>query len=90
MHHKLADLFAAMVNRQRNVFVETHSEHFVTRVRVLIASGRLKREDVSLLYVEKSGRKSVVRQVPIEADGSIPQGGWPSGFFEVTMRGPLS
>lgn len=86
LHHKLADLFAAMVSDRRNVFVETHSEHFVKRVRYLIAAGKLSLDDVALLYVEKSGARSVVRNVPIEADGSIPEGSWPTGFFEESVK----
>jgi predicted ATPase len=86
LHRKLADLFAAMIKLQRNILVETHSEHFVTRVRSLVAAGKLAPSDVSLLYVEKRGQQSTVREVNLLEDGSIPEGQWPAGFFDEAMR----
>lgn len=83
---RLADLFAAMVRRGRNVLVETHSEHFLTRIRYLVAIRKLAAEDVALLYVEKHGTHSIVRQVPIDGNGSIPEGAWPQGFFEEALE----
>ncbi|HEX2765645.1 MAG TPA: DUF3696 domain-containing protein [Candidatus Limnocylindria bacterium] len=87
---KLADLFGAMVKRGRNILVETHSEHFVSRLRYLVATRRLAPTDVSVLYVEKRGWQSTVREVKVEDDGSIAEGVWPAGFFDEAVSEAVS
>ena len=65
----LADLFVEVALTGRNVLVETHSEHLVLRLRRLIAEGAFRVNDVALLYVEKTGSRSTVKPVPMDAIG---------------------
>lgn len=86
----LANLFSTMVKAEKTVIIETHSEHFVLRVRSLIARKELKPEDVALYFVEKSGAESTVRRIPIGEDGHIEPSEWPKGFFEDSIGEALS
>jgi predicted ATPase len=82
---QLANLFAEMSASEKTVIVETHSEHLVLRIRTLIATGKLRPENVALYYVEKEGVSSVLRKIPISEDGHIEPNQWPVGFFEESL-----
>lgn len=83
---ELADLFADLVARQGRIIVETHSEHFILRLRRLVAEERLQAKDVGLYFVERAGDTSSVREVPIENNGHISAEAWPKGFFGETLQ----
>ena len=77
----MADLFIDIATTlQRQVIVETHSEHLVLRVRRRIAEGTIDPNDVSILYVEKQGAESKVRRLDINKRGHFDD--WPEGFDE--------
>lgn len=86
----LADLFQHVAADGRAVLVETHSEHMLLSIRRLVAEGRVKSDDVSVLYVEKDGARSTVRPIPIQGSGHIDKGIWPVGFFEDSLRESLA
>ena len=86
---RLADLFASFADRDRNLIIETHSEHLLLRLRRLIAEGILPSKDVALYYVEKEGSESTLKEVPIQANGHIEPDYWPRGFFEDGMKEAL-
>ena len=86
----LADLFQQVATAGRAVLVETHSEHMLLRIRRLIAEGKLKPDDLSVLYVEKFGGKSTIRSIPIKKNGYIEKDVWPAGFFEDSLRESLA
>lgn len=85
----LADLFCEVASSGRGVIIETHSEHLLLRLRRLVAQGRMKAEDVSLLYVESSEGKSSVRPIALKSNGHIDNDEWPRGFFEDSLRESL-
>ncbi len=85
----LADLFAEVAKSGRGVLLETHSEHLLLRLRRLVAERHLKARDVSLLYVEASGGRSAVREIPVHSNGHIDLDQWPKGFFEDSLRESL-
>lgn len=64
----------------RQILVETHSEHLVLRVRRRVAEGKLKPEDVAILFVEKHGSESKVRKLDLDERGHFSD--WPEGFFD--------
>jgi hypothetical protein len=77
----LGDLFIQVVNREQcQVLIETHSEHLLLRVRRRIAEGVIKPEQVSILFVEKDGLESNVRDLHLNDSGHFED--WPKGFFE--------
>lgn len=77
----LADLFVSVVNSGSGILVETHSEHFILRLRRLIAEQKISPTDVGLYFVEKQDGESSIREVPIDDLGHIDGDDWPRGFF---------
>lgn len=86
----LADLFCAVAARRVGMVVETHSEHFLLRLRRLIAEEKIKAADVALYYVEKHLDRSMIREIPVKGNGHIESEQWPRGFFEDTLRESFS
>ncbi len=80
---RLAHLLVALVRQRKvNVVIETHSEHLLSELRLLVAKHRLPPADLGVIYVEKGTSASSVRDVPVEPDGQVPTEAWPKGFFE--------
>ena len=93
---ELGDVFIASARENKNIFLlETHSEHLVLRVMRRIretCAGNLpegcvpiRPEDVSILFVEPDGPRSIVREMPLNERGELVKA-WPGGFFEEGLR----
>jgi predicted ATPase len=75
----LADLFLENLDK-RQYIIETHSEHFVLRIRRRIAEGKVNASDVKIMYVEKVQGRTSVRQLELSPKGDLME--WPEGFFD--------
>jgi hypothetical protein len=94
---ELGDVFieSALGERKNTFILETHSEHLILRVMRRIretASGTLpqglppiKPKDVSILFVEPDGSRSIVREMPVNENGELVKA-WPGGFFEEGLK----
>ena len=76
---EMVDFFIDLA-RQKNVMIETHSEHIITRIRRRIAEGELKPEDINLCFVENNGYGSQYQTLSINTKGSF-YGDMPKGFM---------
>jgi hypothetical protein len=88
LQSRLADLFVEAKRRGHGILVETHSEHLLLRLRRLIAERHVRANDVSLLYAEPRGEKSIVRVIKIKENGDLNE--WPKGFFEDSLGESLA
>lgn len=69
------------------IFVETHSDHFLNGIRVAVKESIIAHENVSLFYLERNQdteHETVVISPEIASDGTIDV--WPSGFFDETDK----
>ena len=94
---ELGDMFIeSALGEQKNTFlIETHSEHLILRIMRRMREtfeGRLpegmppiKPEDVAVVYVEKDGDQSIIREMPLNERGELVKA-WPGGFFEEGFR----
>ena len=75
---ELATLFVESVNRQSNQFViETHSDHIVDRIRILIKKGVAKPDDISILYFSPKGSTVSIHNISLDDKGNfrdVPEG----------------
>ena len=82
---QLADLFANhAVQKRGNLIIETHSEHMIRKLQVLIADPdcELCNDQVNIYYVDKDKNgASTVRKMNITENGQFEEN-WPSGFFD--------
>ena len=84
----LGDLLAETTNpeKQGNMYIiETHSEHLVLRMQKLIRNGKLKPEDVSIIYVERTPTGSKANRLKLDEKGDFIDP-WPRGFFNERLR----
>lgn len=86
LQSKLADFFVHLVDSEKRVILETHSEHLLLRLRTLVAEKEISPSDIALYFLEREGRKTVIRNIPIEDNGHIETYDWPKGFFEDSLR----
>ena len=77
---KLGELAARAAKAGVQVFVETHSDHFMDGVRIAVRDGLIAPEDVAFHYFERQGGKAVVSSPQVDADGRLSE--WPAGFFD--------
>ncbi|MGO4690176.1 AAA family ATPase [Glaciibacter sp. 2TAF33] len=80
---RLGNLFAtAAVGRGNQIIVETHSESILLRTRRLIRGGKLRPEEVAVIYVDNTGESGVtVRRLRLGERGELLDP-WPTGFFD--------
>jgi predicted ATPase len=81
IQQKLAEFLLNMSQVDRQILVETHSEYFVTRLRLLQARDENMGKFIKLLFVEKSKTLGTqYREVETNSYGEIQE--WPKGFFD--------
>ena len=81
----LADLMIDTVSKEEKQWiVETHSELLILRLQRRIREGKIKPEDISVLYVDpndESTEGSAILQLRIDEEGDFIDE-WPHGFFD--------
>jgi hypothetical protein len=75
-HGAVADLLVE-ASKKAQVFVETHSENLILRLRRRVAEGRIKLTDLALYYIDQQGE---VISIDLDSTGSALN--WPAGVFE--------
>jgi predicted ATPase len=69
------------------LFIESHSDHFLNGVRVAVKDGLIAHDQVKLFYLERSTasmHETVVISPEIDQQGRINR--WPQGFFDESDR----
>lgn len=84
---RLAHWFVALAMAERQILVETHSDHMVRRLRGLAARAKPGSaletwllENVRVLQVEQQDGKSTVKQATLTAQGGLED--WPHDFMD--------
>ncbi len=82
----MADFLVSLANSGRRVVAETHSEHFLLRIRKSMLNNGTKKpklngSDVSIIYVTKTSSGSS-KVIPLEMDEMAQIKNWPKGFME--------
>ena len=86
LQSEVGDLLVDCVKNNGHQFlVETHSEHLILRLRRLVREGKVKPEEISVVYVDRGRDGSVVQRIGIKPDGTFDRE-WPGGFFPERMR----
>lgn len=87
---RLADLFVSCVgdrmekNYINRIMIETHSEHLIRRLQVLVADPDIKfnYDQIAIYYVDKDeDGSSHVMEMKLTENGQFEKP-WPSGFFD--------
>jgi predicted ATPase len=83
---ELADVFISATQarengRERNVqlIVESHSEHFLNRLQRRVAEGAIAPKDVAVYFCRRSGSATELEPLKLDEYGEIEN--WPPNFF---------
>lgn len=72
-------------NRQKQFdhlnIIETHSEHLVRKLQVLVAQGKVDKNDLNVLFCSNENNSCTVEKIEIEDNGFLSKP-WPDGFFD--------
>ena len=82
----LAELFTMCVtsNEYARIVIETHSEHLISKLQVMIADKecKLTNDMVQILYVDQNDEKEAfIEEMVIKENGKFAKE-WPTGFFD--------
>jgi predicted ATPase len=82
LQHRLGDFLLACARNGKQLIVETHSDHLVTRLRRRIAES--ESDDllpyIKLIFAERSKGRTAYNPVEITPFGTLQT--WPKGFFD--------
>lgn len=83
---ELADVFISAIKsrengKERNVqlIVESHSEHFLNRLQRRVAEGEISPDDVAIYFCKRSGKAAELEPLQVNLYGDIEN--WPPDFF---------
>ena len=65
------------------VFIETHSEHILNALRVMVVQENMKSQDVNLMYFD-SNLENYFKSIVIEENGKLDH--WPDNFFDQSEK----
>ncbi len=82
IQQRLGDFLLACVESGRQVIVETHSDHLVTRLRRRIAEDETDTlcRSIAIVFAERDGGLTRLRALELNRFGGLDV--WPSGFFD--------
>lgn len=79
---EIVNLFADLIKHGRKVLIETHSDHIVTRMRLLMAQNKtLKKEDVNVCFVTNEHGHSEYLSCALTEEGMFSEP-LPKGFLD--------
>ena len=86
----MGSLFCQVAGPERQLVVETHSDHLIDRVRMDVRDGKtkLKPEDISILYFERNNLDVHIHSLRFDEDGNVLDApdGYRQFFLEETRR----
>lgn len=79
---RLGEFFAFIANAGIQLFIETHCDHIINRIRYEVYKKRIAADSVSILYKEHI--RSPFLKISINPNGKFDQD-FPTGFFDATL-----
>ena len=73
-------LLGQMAGAGLQIFVETHSDHLLSGVRLAVRDGLVQPDDVALHFVGQNGVPGQVTTLAVDKNGTVSD--WPEGFFD--------
>jgi len=84
LHPSLQAKLTEFISKGNGTYIiETHSEHMVRKLQVLIAQGKLSKEKVAVYYFDKDGKTGItsIKEMEMEENGFFKEP-WPDEFFD--------
>ncbi|MGD8305841.1 MAG: DUF3696 domain-containing protein [Ignavibacteria bacterium] len=81
----LAQFFVDIINDSLSfnplILIETHSEHLMRKIQVVLAKKQIDNNDVAVYYFDNSKRTTQIIAMEMEENGFF-KNPWPNGFFD--------
>lgn len=68
-------------SKNRTLIIETHSEHIIRKIQVLIAKKQFSLKNIGINYLFVDNGKTETKQMSIDESGFLREP-WPDGFFD--------
>lgn len=83
---RMGAFLALMASTDRQIVVETHSDHLVNGIRLAVRYGLVAAENVRIYFFHNSlsAEQSKVSKIEVDSRGGLSA--WPSGFFDQIER----
>lgn len=83
---RMGAFLALIASTNRQIFIETHSDHLVNGIRLAVRYGLVPANDVRIYFFHNSleAEQSEVSNIEIDALGGLAS--WPAGFFDQIER----
>ncbi len=75
-----ANYLYEQIKKGKKYIIETHSEYIINRLRLLIARGELKEDEIKTYFFSNDGRKTKTHSINLKIDGQIENA--PNDFFD--------
>jgi predicted ATPase len=87
LESQLADFFLACARSGRQIFVETHSEHLINRLRLRIAKDPtdVTSDLIQVLFADQVNGVTNFEKANIDKYGGLVKEQWPPGFLELNL-----
>jgi predicted ATPase len=69
----------ALIDRNVQLIIESHSEHLLNRLQRRIAEGVISPDQVAIYFCKRSATGPQLEELKIDSDGNISN--WPDDFF---------
>ena len=68
-----AHMAQLMAENSQNFIIETHSDHFIDRLRICVMDGNLRPEDLSIVYFERHahGTKCRIHSISVDSEANL-------------------
>ena len=73
------------IKRKKSFLIETHSEHLILRLMRRIREGKIKPDDVNVIFIEPMEHGSRFIKLRLDEEGDFIDE-WPGGFFEESFQ----
>ncbi|MCH9758582.1 MAG: AAA family ATPase [Proteobacteria bacterium] len=77
-------LISAVAEKKQQFIIETHSDYMIDRARIEIRKGKIKPEDVSLVYFEIKNKQAITYNIGLDAQGNLTN--VPKGYRKFFVR----
>lgn len=79
---RMGIFLSLLASSNRQIFIETHSDHIINGIRLAITKGYISNEVVKINYFDKSRSSDKTTVTPIQSDPNGRLDNWPHGFFD--------
>ena len=80
---KLAEYFVKKISTGKKMIIETHSEHLIRKLQILVAKNEINKDDIGIYYFNNEKENTIIQKMELDQKGLFVDN-WPNGFFDTS------